>query len=382
MDRPINTVRDASQVPVEETHPESQTVDVDMLPNTQGSTAVVDTSLASDSLHGGSSQDPSRLGSGIDSGERHFQSKAEAVRSAMKLLPRNSFGLPEGIYRSDLIPTTFGEHHLEAAFVPLTYAEGFPTLPNGLPVWAELEFEPQDAYFTFERYLRQPLGGNGARQLFVLHQEITQEATKSITAAEILKDGAPNLAQLQEFFDLYHWGVRAKAFDLFETAVIRRERMRRALTTEDRHFVVAQRLLDTVMGKMGIDPNTLQMDLLSEQAIEFWSDVTPKVAIDLLDRLTKLQRVSVGLPAGGPANQGGGSSNTPDANSSMDLEVILRGIASGSAPVLDDRQQGVNKADLVELLADPKSASLAQELVLRVHTNPNKRAPDEFIEHE
>ncbi len=133
-----------------------------------------------------------------------LENKAALVRHLAAKVARNQYGLPEGIYRPDLLPDPlFPQHSLEepvapgskegatngelvpshslqveppvptnevsdldVAYVPLAYVEGFPTLPEGLPFWHQLDWEPVAAYEVFQSYLVS--GQEGARQLFTL----------------------------------------------------------------------------------------------------------------------------------------------------------------------------------------------------------------------
>jgi len=129
--------------------------------------------------------------------------RADIVREASRRVPLNQLGLPEGFHRSDLLHTDcvkkvltqdelmrspndphidlsrgiltdegplliLDERLIRLAYVPLDYRENFPTLPNsGQPFWAQLDFEPTEAFKAFEAYLKQGTD-EGARRLFAL----------------------------------------------------------------------------------------------------------------------------------------------------------------------------------------------------------------------
>ena len=304
------------------------------------------------------------------------QSRHELIKEASSKLPVNGLGLPDGFYRSDLVspdqmdaspePPTDGhlngdplndtnpngdllDQSLKRAYVALDYSEGFPTLPDGRPYWSRFEFEPSDAYEVFQMYLEE--GRKSARQIF--HMVDTPGVTQS-------------LSDLQEFFHVYYWESRAKAFDLFHAAVARKKRALRLLTVEDRHYMIAERLLDKCLMYLGIDPATLDFDS-DEENEEFWDLLTPKTAIDFLKTLSQLQRVSVGLPASGPLPVG---TNQP-ANGLSSMEVILRTIsqetASDGIAGLDIKASGGDGETIqAELLNNPEALQTAQELIIKL----------------
>ncbi len=309
---------------------------------------------------------------------------AREITRLNRTLPRNQYGLPEGIYRADLITVTSdedetnvtqatpsngqdvrsaltlvpngddapsaetaGELHStldpppsylpvsqteHAAFTPLSYSEGFPTLAGGIPFWSKLEWEPHEAYVEFQRYLLS--GAEGARQLFTL---VDDSAERSLQALNLLST-------------LYYWIDRSKSFDLFKIAESRRAQFQRALHLEDDHYLKATRLLDVCMAYL--------------EGEDFSEELTPKVAIDLLKVVTQLQRVSSGLPGAAPR---GSEKGEPIPTS---LEVVLRTIAGQGGLQHEHGDNGViNEAGqrLDIALNDPKTAEMAQELIIRIN---------------
>lgn len=345
----------------------------------------------------------------------HPPTTAEVVRALSETLPLNEFGLPDGIYRHDMLimrtpsalpdasssfesrededrgslPANLGERpsqtldadadadakgldesptqsieslvpapttelteldfveksSLRAAYVPLSYFEGFPTLPSGQPFWNRLEFEPPEDYKAFWDYLES--GKEGARQLFVLSDVIDRP-----------------LQELQELYHLYYWRFRVRAYELFRHAEARYMRHRRALALEDRHYLMAERMLD-------IADTYIQSD-------EFAELLTPKSAIELVKAATALQRIASGLaPQGGASGKGQVGANGapvlgpvevslhathitqagPDANGGL-------GGANGGGhggPAESDPQRAFKA-----VLSNPKTAQLAQELVISI----------------
>ncbi|KKL05832.1 hypothetical protein LCGC14_2602090, partial [marine sediment metagenome] len=223
---------------------------------------------------------------------------------------------------------------LAAAFVPLSYDEGFPTLPDGSPFWEQLEFEPLNAFNAFRAYLAQ--GRTGARQLFSLddflskQQAADEKAKESSDADDPLCDPNlydpttvhmdtinPNLAVVEvltEFFHLYYWSLRARSYDLFRAVVARRTREERALSIESTHYIRAEALLNRLYMAMNDD--------------EFFEQLTPKAMIDLYKELTRVMRISSGLPGSGPLE-----GQAPQQTS---VELILREASQGF--IADDGQ--------------------------------------------
>ena len=247
-------------------------------------------------------------------------------------------------------PTTADDQHLQRvgvdpmqfrhAFVPIVFAEGFPAFPDGRPIWLRADYEPEDVHRLFEQYLL--MGQAGVRQLFLL-QDL----------------GPFMLSELQEFFVLYAWAPRLRAYDIFRIAEFRKIQAGRAIEVEDDHFLKAQRLFDKAMVYMETE--------------DFIGQLTPKTAIDLMKTVVQISRMSVGLPPNAVRQEGGGST-------SMEVEAIMRvvqnpkyakdrGSVDGSVDVngrstVGEREDG----SLIhgDILADPRATHLAQELVLRM----------------
>jgi hypothetical protein len=299
------------------------------------------------------------------------------MQAALKKLPLNPLGLPDIIYRPDLLPTdpqpeTFDDA-LKLAEVQLSYMEGFPTLPSGLPFWGPLDFEPQDSFQLFERYLQ--LGHDvrvGSRQLHLLEDENTPRS------------------MLIECFTYYYWPYRAKAHDIFRSAASRRTRELLALDLEDRHFKKANELYDQLMYEIfegGGDDSKVR---------EFWETIGPHGAIKLLKMLVDWQRLSIGLPST-VANSGyGGGFGARSADPNQNLgqgapfELIFRQIAQkmhgsdgnsvNSGQTYEDRAQN-SLIDLRKLLStNNEVASLAQELIIRM-SQPKSLEPPPVASH-
>ena len=304
---------------------------------------------------------------------------AERMRALQQKIPLNDYGLPEGIYRPDLLDLTrapsehqrtpstidgatgiavediqigsasgtelYTKGELRNAFVPLAYTEGFPTMPDGRTFWMQFDFEPPQLHSAFQVYLGQPAnGGEGARSLPALHATICIQPEHEGISPEVI----------MHWYHMYYWTWRAKAYDLFKQAALRKQIEQRAIDTQDDHFLMASRMMQ-------------RLQLYFEQTdddgtSEFWDLMTPKVAIDLMKTIIQVQRISSGLPATGPAS----AAQQADAGNSF--EVILRGLAKQTQVKEEIGLESQNAENLSALLSDPETAEMAQELVIRMNT--------------
>ncbi len=327
--------------------------------------------------------------------------QVEALRGLQKEIPLNDFGLPVGIYRTDLLPfhdyrpttsgssgdpteempldgsregssqqvapqarlSTFADGSndqtyriagfpagaLGKAFVPLQYDEGFPAFDNGSPFWGRLDFEPSDAFHAFQRYLDMNLGTPAD-----LENEddfgSAASGTRSVSqlAASLHPDS--NLIQMAEsyqgYYHLYYWGSRAHAYDLFRVAQYRKMQELRAVETQDEHYIDARRLKAKLMQYF-------------ESQEDFWDMMTPKVGIDFLKTLTGLERISSGMPAAGPQTA------EQTATAGKPFEMVLKTIAQINRGSHDGHTVDEDGEVLDKALADPATTELLQTLIIR-----------------
>jgi len=303
--------------------------------------------------------------------------KAEQMRRLMHALPRNSYSLPEGIYRCDLlkgestidesgtaspaspatatssqashiVPTRRTGTEALAAYIPLSYSDGFPTLPSGKPVWARFEWEPEIAFKLFQLFLR--LGQLGVRTLFTVNSE-----ARLNNIVHPWSDAPDPNVGINLLADLFVWHDRARSFDLFEIVEIRKATQRRAIQTMDRHYVVASSLLKTAV------------DHLSKE--DSIATLTNREAIELIKVASQLQRISVGLSATGPNTA---KQEDPTFAPGVPNEIVLGDTVKRQGIPVSQRRS----ADLQSFLKDPQMAKQAQDIVLRLRGTP----PIEAIE--
>ncbi len=317
--------------------------------------------------------------------------QVEAIRNLTSEIPLNDFGLPTGVYRTDLLPfhdykptngtngvkvtlvegngadlmpgapaskevpapieyrtAGFPTKALSTAFVPLQYDEGFPAFMDGSPFWGRLEFEPTDAFQAFQRYLQMNLGRPASNDDDEDHgsaasgtRSVTQLATTLHPDSSLLK-----MASLyQGYYHLYYWGLRSHAYDLFRVAQHRQQQELRAIETQDEHYVQSRRIRHRL---------TQYMD--NEE--EFWDMMTPKVALEMHKHLTQLERISAGIPAAGPMK------DESESNRGTPFEIAFRTVAQSNRT-----SKGVTITDEGEILdkalEDPAVTETLQELIIR-----------------
>lgn len=255
--------------------------------------------------------------------------KADAIFVTSKQLPMNQFGFPLFYYRSDLFPhdlSTLTQTDLDVASIELHYNDGFPTSETGTPWWEQLPHEPFTDFLLFKRFLEQA-ETTGIRQLHLL-------------AAEQQKEQDYCLQRARE----YYWSLRSKAYDLFVVAADQKRREMRIRRAEGRHYQIAEDLMGSLLAKFD-DP-------------EWIGQLSTAEALDYLDKLIKIQRVSLGL-------SGSNASTLPkDAQPGVSIELLMRNLSKNALPAQESADDFKGQLDM--LLNDPESGALAQELILKV----------------
>ncbi len=322
----------------------------------------------------------------------------DAIRNLTSELPLNDYGLPIGIYRTDLLPfhdyvppgskdlavvvdvedvppgveqegapspspspstevaghiyrtAGFPTKALSIAFMPLQYDEGFPAFGSGAPFWARLDYEPSDAFAAFHKYLQMSLG-KMPTSIDVEEEYDGEEASGIRSISQLASEMHPdsNLLQMIDlykgYYHLYYWGMRAHSYDLFRTAQHRKQQEHRAIETQDEHYITSRRLRHKLMQYF-------------DSQEDFWDLMTPKVGLDMLKTLTQLERISAGIPAAGPMSE------EMLARGGVTFEMELQTIAQSNRP-----SQGTTITDEGELLdnalKDPHATEILQRLIIR-----------------
>lgn len=238
---------------------------------------------------------------------------------------------PEGELPQEYRVCGFVPRELEDAFVWLNYDEGFPSLETGIPFWGRLEYEPNEAFGYFVKFLALPQGVHPALDARVEDGSDWSDEWKPAGGTRSIHELASQLGagyddvafirlteKLRDYAHLYYWGWRSRAYDMYRVAQHRQQQERRAIETQDSHYVLSQRLRARLMTYMNDE--------------EMWETMTPKTAIDMLKTITTLERISAGLPASSPLSEHRGGDGAP--RSGMPTELIFRQIAR-------DQQQGM-----------------------------------------
>lgn len=322
-----------------------------------------------------------------------YSYRAQLIQKAFGRVPCTTEGLPVGFYRVDLLPNQATDSQeeiqaLQVAYQDLSYEHGYPTLHDGRPYWHKLEFEPGFAYGAFQIYLEQL--NLGPREITALakNEELKAIATKTyctpaalrpeseadergssekgssesvldpVTGNQVISEAYLGRI-LQEFSILYYWRSRSKAHDIYQEAAYRHLRLRRQMTTEGKHFDMAQTLMDKLQG-----------DVFSDK--EFWTGMSAKTAVDFLKALVAIQRVSLGLPAAGPLSQ----KETP---ADTTFELIMRSLAqkASSGNVYDATNSQTAAREILQgVLKDEGATANLQELVIRITQASHQQLPD------
>jgi hypothetical protein len=256
------------------------------------------------------------------------------IEQLSRTIPINPYGLPEFLYRPDLLDPTKFDHYptalearglqqlLGSAILNLNYAEGYPSLPTGLPVWARLEWEEDEPYNIFNEYLEQP----GVRTIYGLQ--------------------GISLDQGLEWFTLNYWSWRAKAYDLYQAAHEQRMRVRRILKTEGSHYELAEKLLNQVRQRVAA---------FSEEELEA---IDPIAAVNMMEKLVRVQRVSLGLPAAGALDESKALARTP-----LPIDLQMRKLTKDS---IYDEQRRQDDTEIDILRDSPEALEMAQDLILKL----------------
>lgn len=263
-------------------------------------------------------------------------SRAQLLCSLTNNIPQNEYNLPRFIYRPDLL-----DHHLfsaqknedpllenerfremqdqlDSATIKLDFYEGFPSI-DGSPIWQKLPFESPTDFDVFERYTKIP----GARQLGNI--------------VNTSSNGGPTLQEAQELYHLYFWGFRTLAHDTFAIAHYQRLKQQRILSTDNVHFLEAEKLLSNLQAHF----NEINWELVKD----------PQVFVTILEKVTKLQRMALGQSATGEK-----TAQTPS------LELIMRNLTAGQENL---KPQESSQKGAMEILSDPTLTDKAQELIIR-----------------
>jgi hypothetical protein len=291
-----------------------------------------------------------------------IESRADLIRELTLGLPQNEFHLPRIIYRADILDWRLFalteaeakakaeaeaedfdpellraryetmQEYLDAATLYLSYAEGFPALPTGEPLWARMPFEDNDRYAAFTEYCHLP----GARQTIKLSNQWPHD-------------------QVLQWFHEDYWSLRARCYDMMAAIHAAKMREQRIMACEDNHFLEAERIFARLQSLAA----EVDWDLLKEDPAEY---------VAVMERVAKLQRMSLGL--------GSGATQQGKDISHESIEVTMRRVAQPNA--LTTRED--SGFDVKQLLRNPEALASAQELVVRMQRTLEHQPASQTIE--
>lgn len=283
--------------------------------------------------------------------------KAELLKQLQDTIPTNEYGLPEYLYRADLINAEASHDTAtqDFAIMQLDYSQGFAALPDGDAVWERLPYEDPMSYQAFKHYVEMP-------------RTTDERFSAPVRQLSILKPLTGKTAnELLSLSYMYYWPARARAYDLFVIASHTKSKELRVNKVENEHYTRAQKYIEYAENFLeGVFQNPEDHEL------------TPKEAFDMMFKMMQAQRLSVGLsPNGAHANK---DVNQVPQNAS--LEVILRTIAKNAGISGADNKEATNLTQ--ELFKDPKSLEQAQELIIRMSNarNPRTQKQADFMDGE
>lgn len=290
--------------------------------------------------------------------------KAVTMRSLIADVPLNHLGLPEYIYRADIVPgdlysspdytSTEVTDLIEQAVLELDYSQGYPTLDNTEPFWGKLPYESINAYNAFVAYMDLPRSKESRH----VSTDLTEHPLKDfgtivpVRQLHLLKNLLPQDADhLLDYYHIYQWPMRTRAYDLFHVAHHNKLKEHRLANVEDKHFTMATKFLDYAQN---------QLEIIFTNPEEY--GLKPKEVMDLMVSMMKVQRLSAGATPFGSTQV---DKHALPQNASM--EVMLRTIVqqAGAETVVETGGSDPTKL----LMQDPDAMALAQELFIKMNAS-------------
>jgi hypothetical protein len=272
--------------------------------------------------------------------------RPEAIASLNNTIPQNEFQLPIFFYRSDLLPfdlSVVSQEDIDNALTTLDYVEGYPTYgPTQKIFWFQLPHEPFADYLLFQRYLEQP-EETGLRLPDLLAQE---NSVSSNHVSQLMKE--------------FYWRERARAYDLFQVAADRKRRQLRAIKLERDHDIKATQIVEALFDKL------LTPDPDGNRALD---QMSPEHIVTAIGQMTKLQRVSNGLPPNGTAIPLPSRANDAQATG----EDLLRALTSTQNQ--NDQTLGISDSLAILMATDPSFILAAQDLIIKVRHGAQGSGP-------
>lgn len=294
-----------------------------------------------------------------DSSTAGLSKRLQTVLRLNNSIATNAYGMPRVIYKADQIPADHFErppkeqHHiLDLATVEVTYAEGLPVIADHGLLWEQLPWEPADAYLAFSSYIKlQESHGYRALNLLLNEHPTSNLPQDRLTDPDVRKERQEFIELMREYMVFYCWSLRARAFDMLAQAAYERLRERRALQTENYHYLQTDNMVKKLVGMF--EEVFDNADKRAELSIPDF--------VRAMKTVIELQRVTVGLPATAPLPIS--EQQHPDSPHGHTLETRLKLQARRQAAV-EESDNNTDK-NLETVMADPQLLAMAQELIVR-----------------
>ena len=294
----------------------------------------------------------------------------QRLQTILKLnnaIATNAYGMPKVIYKADQIPADYFErppkeqqHLIELATVEVSYSEGLPVITDHGLLWEQLPWEPAEAYLAFSNYIKLH-ESHGYRALNLL---LNEHPTANLPSheqlnPEVRQERQEFLTLMREYHVYYCWSLRARAFDSLAQAAYERLRERRALQTENYHYLQTDNLIKKFVSEID--------NVLGNRSK--WDELSIPEFIKSMKTVMELQRVSVGLPAAAPPSVT--ELQHPDSPHGHSLETRLKLQARRQAAVEDPEANADKTLDIV--MDSPELLAMAQELIAQTMLSQRKQ---------
>lgn len=220
-------------------------------------------------------------------------------------------------------PDELTDTELLESIVDIDFSEGFPTV-DGTPFWERLDGELVEFYKLFKAY-RDMKDSTGTRAIAQLSDLC----------------GIPGKV-LSSISKTYLWPLRCKAYDIFSYQVKEMRRQKAIEDLEVNHSSIANQLLEQSMTYLENHPEQL----------------TPKVAIQMVQLGLKTGRTALGLSAEGGASKGSNETN-------IQINTQANAQAEGGANVLDKMENQAKDtsytASILHILGNSGALTAEQE---------------------
>lgn len=272
-----------------------------------------------------------------DDGKYNFQHKlGNFVQNFQVNLPTNSFGVP--LQLVDPVPLTeclldaettddIPDEILRKSILPVEYDEGIPTL-DGLPIWERFDGETLDYYKLFKEYREMAYLNGGSRSIAKLSGQTTIAGR-----------------HLSALSKVYHWQLRCKAYDAYKKVVRERKRQFEIEKLESKHMRASEILLEKGLEYIEDHPEQL----------------SPKIALSMIETAMKAGRLSLGLNADKPGSNA--SSSNININQTVETPKEEKTVSVGDTK--KDKEETVTKLEsLIHILSKSGAFDQAKQEII------------------